>query len=191
MQVRSGFNQVISEDLVVRAQHGDVDAFEQLYRDLSGASYTLAYRICGHHVTAEDIVHEAFIKVMKSIKGYQHAGSFAGWCRKIVTHEAINRVKQTTRLQLVDDEEIDHNENHLFTNHWLDDCIDIDRLTAHLKPLQRAVFFLHEVEGYNHKEVAQFFDKSESFSKVTLYRSYELLKQLAEKECQERQYAPK
>lgn len=191
MSQRLGFNQVISTDVIEKAKQGDVQAFEQLYRLLSNACYVVAFRMCGHHLTAEDIVHEAFIKIMKNIGSYQSQGSFSGWCRRIVMHETINRVKAITRLQVVDKFEDHEVENELFTQNWLNDSIDLAKLTEHLKPIQRAVFFLHEVEGYSHKEIADFFDKSESFSKVTLSRSYQVLKSAALSCEQEQTYAPK
>ena len=63
-----GFNQSIPRELILRAQKGDMDAFEQIYRNFSAASLSLSYRICGQRAIAEDSVHEAFIKIMKNIK---------------------------------------------------------------------------------------------------------------------------
>ena len=85
-----GFNQVVSKELILLAQQGDIDSFEQIYRLFASASYTLSYRICQQHVMAEDIVHDAFIKIMNNIKQYNHKGSFAGWCRRVIAFESIS-----------------------------------------------------------------------------------------------------
>lgn len=180
MSKNQGFNQVIPGELILRAQKGDMVAFEQIYRRFSSASYSLSYRICGQRAMAEDSVHEAFIKIMKGINQFNNKGSFAGWCRQIVTFETINRVKHLSRLTLVDDQHLDGlSDPALFDRDWLANCIDLENLISQLKPLSRAVFSLHEIEGYTHKDIARLFDKSESFSKVTLSRAYANLKQLA------------
>ena len=185
-----GFNQSIPRQLIVSAQKGDMDAFEQIYRCFSAASFSLSYRICGQRTIAEDCVHEAFIKIMKNIKKFNHQGSFAGWCRQIVTFETINRVKHLSRLTLVGDSMLERPADaSLFDRDWLANCIDLEALVEQLKPLSRAVFSLHEIEGYKHKEIARMFGKSVSFSKVTLSRAYASLKELATAEEQDSKYA--
>lgn len=182
---------MVPKELVLRAQRGDIDAFEHIYRLFAEASYTMAYRICGQHTLAEDAVHDAFIKVMKNIKGYRHEGSFSGWCRKIVTCETINRVKAHHRVHLVSDEVLSTSEDiNLFEQNWLEACLDVEELIQKLTPLSRAVFLLHEIEGYKHKEIAEMFGKSVSFSKVTLNRAYITLKQMLVAEQEEQKYAP-
>ena len=64
MLKNQGFNQSIPRELVLRAQEGDMNAFEQIYREFSAASFSLSYRICGQSAIAEDCVHEAFVKIM-------------------------------------------------------------------------------------------------------------------------------
>ena len=170
----------------MRAQKGNMDAFEQIYREFSTASFSLSYQICGQRAIAEDCVHEAFVKIMKNIKQFNNKGSFAGWCRRIVTFETINRVKHLSRLTLVDDNDLENLTNaSLFDRDWLANCIDLEKLIMQLNSLSRAVFSLHEIEGYKHKEIAQMFGKSVSFSKVTLSRAYTKLEQLAIAEKQD------
>lgn len=168
------------------AQKGDMDAFEHIYRIYCSASYSLSYRICGQKAMAEDSVQESFIKIMKRIKQFKNEGSFAGWCRRIVMFETINRVKNLSRLTLVGNNVLENTTDvSLFDHNWLDNRIDLEKLIQQLSPLSRAVFFLHEIEGYTHKEIAQLFDKSVSFSKVTLSRAYALLRQVAIAEKQD------
>ena len=70
-------------------------------------------------------------------------------------------------------------QQNLFDHDWLSNHIDLEKLVQQVTPLSRAVFFLHEVEGYSHREIGQFFGKSTSFSKVTLSRTYTKLRRLA------------
>lgn len=180
MPKHRGFNQNIARELILRAQNGNMDAFEHIYREFSTASFSLSFRICGQQAIAEDCVHEAFVKIMNNIKQFNNEGSFAGWCRRIVTFETINRVKHLSRLTLVGDNDVENlSSPSLFDSDWLANCIDLENLVMQLNPLSRAVFTLHEIEGYTHKEIAQMFGKSVSYSKVTLSRAYAQLEHLA------------
>jgi len=184
MTIKTGFQQQISKELIAKAQTGDMFALEQIYKLYAGACYSLAYRICGKQSLAQDVVQEVFIKVINKIDEYRNDGSFSGWIRRIVANESINRVKSEKRLHLVDNDETENIPSQdLFGFEWLSACKDLDVLLTTLTTTSRAVLWLHEVEGYNHKEIAQFYDKSESFSKTTLSRAYlSLRKKLLAKE---------
>jgi len=174
----TGFSVEVSLDVIRQAQQGDIDAFEQIYHTYAEACYSLSWRICGQEVMAQDLVQDVFIKVINKINNYRADGVFAGWLRKIVVREAINKIKAETKLHLVTDDDLSQQEcTDLFDCNWLESCLDLETLTNQLSVTSRAVFMLHEVEGYNHKEIANFFNKSESFSKVTLSRAYIALRQ--------------
>ena len=158
-------------------------AFEQIYRTYSEASYYLAYRICGCEAIAQEISHDAFIKVMANINKYRGAGSFAGWVRRIVANEAINHINSEKRQRIDHDVEVvEISSNNLFEHNWLESCRDLDTLTEKLPSVSRAVLILHQVEGYKHQEIAEMFGKSVSFSKVTLNRAFASLRQLSSNE---------
>jgi len=180
MSQDKGFQLEVSKDIIRRAKRGDMEAFEQIYVAYVDASYSLALRICGQPAMAEDIVQESFIKMMHKIDSYRAEGLFAGWLSRIVTHETIDRIKGNTKVHLLGEEGFENEEStDLFSYNWLDACNDLDNLISNLSTTARAVFLLHEIEGFNHKEIAALFDKTESFSKVTLSRAYATLKAVA------------
>lgn len=175
----SGFQQHLSQGVIQQAQAGDILAFETIYLTYADASYNLAFRICNNQALAQDIVQEAFIKVMNKLNKFKHDGAFAGWVRRIVANETINRVKSESLLRLVSDDEIlEQQETNLFGTEWLSACSDLEFLLKSLPIMSRAVIILHEIEGYKHKEIAGFFGKSESFSKTTLSRAYSSLMEM-------------
>jgi len=183
MTIKNGFQQALPDLVIRRAQKGDMDAFEQIYRTYADASYSLALRICGEPSLAQDVMQDAFIKMMNKISHFRFDGAFAGWLRRIVAHETINRIRANSRVHLVgEDELLAGQTSPLFEHRWMEACSDLDKLLTRLSPNARAVLLLHEVEGYNHKEIADLFGKSESFSKVTLYRAFNALKLLIEKQ---------
>jgi len=177
MTTASGFQQNLPEEIIRRAQTGDMLACEKIYRTYSKACFNLALRICSNKAMSQDIVQDVFIKVISRISSYKHQGSFAGWLRRIVAHETVNRIKSENRVHLVSvDETFDIESNNLFNQEWLISCKDLESLLNKLPTTSRAVLWLHEVEGFNHKEIATLYNKSESFSKVTLSRAYTSLK---------------
>ena len=177
MTSATGFQQQISEKLIRRAQSGDMLATKEIYVTYADACNTLALRICGNRALAQDIVHEVFIKVIEKIENYHHKGSFSGWLRRIVANETINRIKSENRLHLVGEEQSNELEsNDLFNQDWLGACRDLDKLLTQLPMTTRSVLLLHELEGYTHQEIGNLYGKSESFSKVTLSRAYQSLR---------------
>ena len=190
MAEKSEFQQKVSEELIDLAKAGDVAAFEHIYESYAGNCYALAMRLCGNHSTAQDIVHETFIKVFKNLQSYRGNGVFAAWLKRITTNESINRIKSMGRIHLVGEDELIANEsNDLFASNWVDACRDLNKLLGKLSETARAVLILHEVEGYTHKEIAKLFDKTEGFSKATLSRAYAALKKLALTEREEKKNA--
>lgn len=175
-----GFQQVLPVEVIKLAQQGDVDSFETIYKTYFSACYRTVYRICNNQVVAQDIVQEIFIKVLKSVSQYQFKGSFSGWLKRIAICAAIDHINSHNKISLVPDQEHGLLEsNDLFDLNWLEACSDLTYLLNQLSVTSRTVVLLHEVEGYNHKEISQFYQKSESFSKVTLSRAYAQLKMLA------------
>ncbi len=177
---QQGFSKSIPEQVIRLAQKGDQKSFEHIYLTYVDASFNLAYRICNDAQLAEDIVQNSFIKVFRAIKKFRFNGAFAGWIRRIVSNETISRIRERTRLQLVDCELVAEPESqNLFESQWILAVKDLDHLLNQLSTTARAVVLLHEVEGYNHQEIANMFDKSESFSKVTLSRALSKLKSIS------------
>lgn len=180
-----GFQLTISQDVIQLAQMGNMLAFEKIYHKYSDASYNLALRITNNDALAQDIVQEAFIKVMNKIVDFRYQGSFAGWLRRIVVYETINRIKFESKLHLVSENEfLETKSNDLFDYEWLSACVDLNVLLKQLSITSRTVLLLHEVEGYKHKEIATLYGKSESFSKITLSRAYASLQKMALKQEQ-------
>lgn len=191
MNEYSGFSKTISTDVIQLAQQGDVKAMEAIYNTYVNACYSLAMRILREQSAAQDVVQNAFIKAMKSINSYQFKGPFAGWLRTITVNEALTAVKrQNNQHEILDIEQVEsqHAEgaeldaDHYFDIGWWETCSDLSHFTNHLSVNARTVLFLHELEGYSHREIAELLDKTESYSKQTLARSLKKLKELSDKE---------
>ena len=77
-------------DLVVRVQHGDREAFDELARRHARRAFAIAYRILRHTQDAEDLVQDAFIAALDGIGTFDPTRPFAPWFFKIVVNRALN-----------------------------------------------------------------------------------------------------
>lgn len=83
--------------LALRAKHGEVDAFERLVERYQGLAFRAAFLITGDAQDAEDVIQEAFLKAYHGLPGFRSGASFKPWLMRIVTNEAQNRRRSTTR----------------------------------------------------------------------------------------------
>lgn len=199
MNEYTGFSQDIAQTTIELAQSGDSSAMEAIYILYANPCFSLAMRITANQEVAKDIVHNVFVKVMKNIHTFQHSGSFAGWVRQIAVNESISvlqkNVKYSDDIAFEDasyenaTQWLEDKPNSRFETRWWETCNDLHKLTQKLPEQARAVLFLHEIEGYSHKEISNFFGKSESFSKQSLARTMQLLQSI--NIVKEVQHAPK
>jgi RNA polymerase sigma-70 factor (ECF subfamily) len=81
----------LEAELVQRAQHGDVSAYEELVREYQGIAQRVAYLITGDTAEAEDAAQSAFIKAYYALPRFRPGAPFRPWLLKIVSNEAHNR----------------------------------------------------------------------------------------------------
>ena len=178
MSDNKGFNIIFDEKVIQAAIAGDEVSFEKIYDQYYPASLALAYRITGNSDLAQDITQESFFNLFNNIKKYRGDGSFSGWVRRIVCNQSINHLNKNNRIITVQEDVIYNLEsNDLFDTNWCNASADLDKLVKTLSYESRAVLILHEVEGFTHKEIAKLFNKTESFSKSLLSRTFLLLKE--------------
>lgn len=180
----SAFRQRIDKSIIIKAQSGDRRALKSIYETFFTASFKLVYRITTSKSASEDIVQNGFIKVLTNIVAFKHNGSFAGWLRQIMVNEALGYLRKhkkfTVELELNPQtnsdrqsqlQSLDAANNTVFDQPWWEACNDLFVLMKDLSVGARTVLILHEIEGYSHKEIGAFLDKTESFSKQILART--------------------
>ena len=175
----------IDPGIVKRAARGDARAHEIIYRAFATPVYSICLRFTKVPAHAEDLVQETFIEVMRSIARFRGEASLGSWIRRIAVSKALMFLRSawTKRGQSLADNWHDVTEgavgNHGVSNHP-DDAMDLDAALASLPDVARAVVWLHDVEGYTHKEIAGLMGKTESFSKSQLSRAYVRLRPMLE-----------
>ncbi|MEP6880411.1 MAG: sigma-70 family RNA polymerase sigma factor [Dokdonella sp.] len=167
--VNSGFGHLLDPEVLGRARRGDPLAFESIYRDYGRACYNLALRILGEPAAAEDLVQDVFLRMMATVSKFRGDAPFGAWLKRMTINSTIDVIRRNRRLRAENASEF---FDSLAGNEIsAESRVDAWTLLMRLAPRERAVVVLHEMEGYTHKELAELFGQSESYSKSILARS--------------------
>jgi RNA polymerase sigma factor (sigma-70 family) len=149
---------------------------EILYRRYARKMYGICLSYAGNRSLAQDMLHEAFMKIYKGIGDFRASGSLEGWVRRTVTHTAIDHLRQMKRIgSFIDDKQVIPDTT---TEESALDALnakDILKQVARLPEGARVVFNLFALEGFTHKEIAQELSISEGTSKSQYSRARTLL----------------
>lgn len=180
------FAQQVDELTLARARRGDMQAVAALYERFGRACYNLALRILGNPVAAEDVVQEVFVKLIDAIAHYRGDAPFRAWLKRLTANGAIDQLRLSRRR---DDDDPERTLAEIAAAPALgaDAAHDIWIMLQRLPPRARAVLLLHELEGYTHRELAELFGQTESYSKSILARSIKRLHQGLEPGAQEQE----
>jgi len=176
----TGFGRPLDPALLARARRGDMDAFAAIYADFAAPCYTLAMRVLGDRAAAEDVVQDVFLKMFATLRGYRGDAPFGAWLKRMTANATIDVVRSRQRWRDEDADALPETSAVTDTGAL---AVDAWSLLEGLPARARAIVVLHEVEGYTHKELAELFGQSESYSKSILARALKRLHQVAWKEA--------
>lgn len=166
------------KELIEHCLDNDPRAQELLYKRFSRRMYGVCLRFARNTLEADDILQEGFIKVFSFLKDFRSDGSLEGWIRRTIVNTAINYYnsrqnewKETT----IDKADLSQSQ----VEDTLDQIstADLLNLIHELPEGYRLVFNLYIIEGYNHQEIAEMLNISESTSKSQLSRARMALQQ--------------
>ncbi len=171
-----GFDMDLDELTLARARRGDLRACEKIYRKFHGRAFTVAVRICRCRELAQDVTQEAFISTFKRIHQFRGDAPFWGWLRRVIVNHAISALRRLPRHDAVELE--DYMAPRAGDQEGLGHCMDLEQALGQLCDEDRMVVWLHDVEGYKHREIATLVGKTESYSKTRLNRARRKLRDL-------------
>ena len=163
-------------ELARLAAEGDESAFEELYRLHHRRVYSLCLRMTQNPVEAEDLTQEVFVLLFRKIGSFRGESAFTTWLHRLTVNQVLmhfrkkkSRPEHTTEegdapVQIVQGTE---NPNAM----PVVDRIALERAVEKLPPGYRAVFVLHDVEGYDHDEIARMLEISQGTSKSQLHKA--------------------
>lgn len=163
-------------DLVERCRRGELGAFETLYRQHSGRLFSLAVRMLGNPADAEDLLQEIFLTAHRKLESFRGDSALGTWLYRLAMNQILDHVRsRAARTGQMTDGLDDATLLADASGHRLADRaiarIDLERALAELPEGCRAAFVLHDVEGLEHREVAEVLDIAEGTSKSQVHKA--------------------
>lgn len=168
---------------VRRAQAGDVDAFEVLYRQHAGRIYALCLRLkAGNSNDATELMQDVFIRAWRGLSAFRGDAAFASWLHRLAVNTMLENARgehrRTARVLPMDDTS---RLEGAARSSGVDLRMDMEEAIASLPQGARLAFVLHDVEGYQHQEIAERLGVSVGTIKAQLHRARRLLRERLER----------
>ncbi len=170
-------------DSIRRAQAGDVDAFELLYREHAGRIYALCLRLkAGDTTDAAELMQDVFIKAWRRLGTFRGDSAFSSWLHRLAVNTMLEGARsdgrRTARVLAMDDTS---RLAGAARSSGIELKMDMEDAIASLPKGARVAFVLHDVEGYQHQEIAEQLGVSVGTIKAQLHRARRLLRERLEK----------
>ena len=160
------------------AQAGDVSAFERLYRENERKVYALCLRLSSDAALAEELTQDVFVRAWQKLGTFRGDSAFSSWLYPLTVNVALTerrqRRRRTSRLYATDDP-ASFEQPRPAPRH--ETGFDLEKAMGALPPGARAVFVLHDVEGYKHEEIGQMLGMATGTSKAQLHRARRILRE--------------
>lgn len=179
--------------LARRASSGDETAFEELYRAHSGRVYALCLRMSGSGARAVELTQDVFVHLWERIGSYRGDSALSSWIHRVTVNLVLSNVRGEQRRlshEVSSDEEDGESREQGSARPTLRasvrpatvlEAIDLERAIASLPNGARTVFVLHDVEGYQHDEIAKMTGTAEGTCRAQLHRARRLLMEALER----------
>jgi RNA polymerase sigma-70 factor (ECF subfamily) len=175
-------------EVIRRAQQGDAEAFETIYRLHSQRVYALCLRMLGNPAEAEDLAQEAFLQLFRKIHTFRGESAFSSWLHRLTANVVLMSFRKkrplATSLDEVtrSDEESDmpRKEIGVLDLHLsgVFDRVNLQAAIAQLPEGYKSMFILHDLHGYEHNEIAEILGCSVGNSKSQLHKARKRLREL-------------
>jgi RNA polymerase sigma-70 factor (ECF subfamily) len=173
-------DQPLAVDALVRkAQAGDLTAFEELYRLYVSRVFGVCMRMTADPATAEELTQQAFIRTWQKLHLFKGERRFEPWLVTLTVNVVRSDRRAWGRRQeketAVEDLERFGSEGaHASPAAGM----DLEKAMAKVPPKARQVFYLHDVEGYRHKEIGEIMGVAVGTSKAQLHRARKILREV-------------
>jgi RNA polymerase sigma-70 factor, ECF subfamily len=185
---RSAEGEIPEAEAIRRAQGGDPEAFERLYRLHSQRVYSVVLRMVGNPAEAEDLTQEAFLQLFRKIHTFRGDAAFSTWLHRLAVNVVLMKLRRKTLVETSLDEPADPDDESSGPKRDIGaedpliegsvDRVHLERAVGELPPGYRMVFLLHDVQGYEHNEIARIMDCSIGNSKSQLHKARTRLREI-------------
>jgi RNA polymerase sigma-70 factor, ECF subfamily len=162
--------------LVERCKAGDLGAFEELYRQHARRLFSLVSRMLGNPADAEDLLQEIFLSAHRKLESFRGESALGTWLYRLAMNQCLDHLRsRSARSQQVtdplDDEPGSYEPGRRGLAEQTVSKMDLERAVAKLPEGCRAAFVLHDVEGLEHREVAEVLGIAEGTSKSQVHKA--------------------
>ncbi len=171
----AGFSDIQLDSGIARGLHkGDSRAQAVAYRVLAPSVMGMAVRILQDAGLAQEVVQDTFVELIEHAGTLQDPTAVVAWVRKVAVNHCLMRLRSPWHKRRVLEEPPE--ELDLLAGSGRDgDLRDLEGALAKLPADTRLVLWLHDVEGYTHREIATLVGRTASYSKSQLARGYQKL----------------
>jgi len=167
-------------EVIAKAQLGDERCFAALYAQHKRRVFSLCLRMTGDHAKAEDFTQEAFLHLFRKIGSFRGESAFSTWLHRLAVNLVLMQFRKKVLAEISLDETLDTQQEDkprrdiaIRDNvlHGSIDRITLQRVIDDLPPGYRIIFVLHDIEGYEHNEIAEMLGCSVGNSKSQLHKA--------------------
>ena len=168
-------------EVISKAQQGDSRCFEMLYTRHKRRVFSLCLRMTGNHAEAEDFTQEAFLQLYRKIRTFRGESAFSTWLHRLSVNIVLMHFRKRNLAAISLEELLEPRQGEESPKKELgmkDDVlwgsierVTLERAIGELPPGYRMIFVLHDVEGYEHNEIAELLGCSPGNSKSQLHKA--------------------
>lgn len=181
------FGGMTEAEVIAKAQLGDEVCFAALYARHKRRVFSVCLRMTGDHAQAEDFTQEAFLQLFRKIGLFRGESAFSTWLHRLSVNIVLMQFRKKVLAEIsldetLDSQQEDHTKREIATRdnslHGSIDRITLQRAIEDLPPGYRIIFVLHDIEGYEHNEIAEMLGCSIGNSKSQLHKARMKLRML-------------
>jgi len=166
-------------EAIERAKLGDEAAFETLYHLHKRRVYSLCLRMVSNPAQAEDLAQEAFLQLFRKVSTFRGESAFSTWLHRMTVNVVLMQLRKKNLPQVSLEETIETDEESQKKELGAEDLklagsidrLQLERAIDRLPPGYKTVFVLHDVEGFEHNEIAEMVGCSIGNSKSQLHKA--------------------
>ena len=177
------------------AKKGDARSFEELYDLHKRRVYSLCLRMTGNVAEAEDLTQEAFLQLYRKVATFRGESAFSTWLHRLSVNVVLMHLRKKGLPEVSLEQTLDPNPEEgpkkeigtadLALKGAID-RVNLERAIARLSPGYRTIFVLHDVEGYEHNEIAEMMGCSIGNSKSQLHKARLKLREILKRQRAEK-----
>ncbi len=184
VQLKAESMPISDYELAQKAAAGDAAAFEQIYWRHHRRVFGICLRMTKNEAEAEDVTQQVFINLFKKIGSFRGDSAFTTWLHRITVNQMLMRLRsnKSRREEITETgelPEINYKGSATFGNaNQIISRLQLNEAIAKLADGYRKVLILHDIEGFEHEEIAQMLGCASGTSKSQLHKARNVLRRL-------------